>query len=93
MLKRSFTNSHASTAATHLDEEDDASEHSFDHNKGRHDHKKSYSSTNLIASRNITLADVIVEEATSELINERHVQAAHHARNCVNPYGVVDPRE
>ena len=46
----------------------------------------------MLAAHKLTLADVIAEEVTSVMINERQMMAAARARFKVNPYGIVDPR-
>jgi len=73
--------------------EDSASEHSFasveEHVRDR---RHVYLSTSLVTTRNITLADVIVEECDLRRLRERIMRATTQARDHSNTYGVVDPR-
>jgi hypothetical protein len=45
-----------------------------------------------VTTRNITLADVIVEECDLRRLRERIMRATTQARDHSNTYGVVDPR-
>jgi hypothetical protein len=45
-----------------------------------------------VTTRNITLADVIVEECDIRRLHERIVRATAQARDHLNTYGIIDPR-
>ena len=72
--------------------DDSQSVHSFESDHRWHTPVYEYLSTNLITGCNITLADVITEEATPGIIHQRMEVAAAKARFRSNPFGVVDPR-
>jgi hypothetical protein len=46
----------------------------------------------LLTGHNLTLADVITEEASHEVIHQRFEVAASKAGFKANPFGQVDPR-
>lgn len=72
--------------------EESLSEHSFVEEKKSHAVAHHYMTTNLIVSKNITLADVITEEVKKEEILKR---ISRYERGHVfekNGYGRVDPR-
>ena len=73
--------------------EDSASQHSFASAEEHvRDRRHVYLSTSLVTARNITLADVIVEECDIRRLHERIVRATAQARDHLNPYGIIDPR-
>ena len=72
--------------------DDSLSVHSFASDHRKHSRVYDYLSTSIVASRNITLADVITEDATPAIIHQRHEVAAAKGRFRSNPFGVVDPR-
>lgn len=73
--------------------EDSASQHSFASAEEHvHDRRRVYLTTSLVTGRNITLADVIVEECDLRRLHERIVRATSLARDHENPFGIVDPR-
>ena len=56
--------------------DDSFSVHSFDSDHRSHTRVYEYLSTNLVTGRNITLADVITEDASPAIIRQRHEVAA-----------------
>jgi hypothetical protein len=82
----------SSTAVDHEEDIDSLSEHSFGH--APRDHKKDhdYLSTNLVAGRDLTLADVISEELPLHTIMERVDLAKARVSFRHNPFGDVDPK-
>lgn len=73
--------------------EDSASQHSFASiEENVRERRHVYLSTSLVTARNITLADVIVEEFDLRRLKERITRATTHARDHSNTYGIVDPR-
>ena len=50
------------------DSEDSLSHHSFDLNQKSHKRAYQYVSTTLVTSKNISLADVMTEEVTKEMV-------------------------
>ena len=86
-----------STRGHPADDELWESESSLSHHSDEVEHqstkqKHPYTSTNLLAARKMTLADVIAEEVTSAMINDRQMMAAARARLKASPHGIVDPR-
>ena len=86
-----------STRGHPADDELWESESSLSHHSDEVEHqstkqKHPYTSTNLLAAHKLTLADVIAEEVTSVMINDRQKMAAARARFKASPYGIVDPR-
>ena len=69
LTTRASMNATSSTAFDQYLSEDSSSVHSFASDAKKEAPCKLYVSTNLITGRNITLADVIAEEVTLDLIS------------------------
>ena len=67
----SFKHAKSSTAADYEEDKESLSEHSFDDPAPRHNMEHEYLSTNLVAGRDLTMADVISEEVPLQTIKER----------------------
>ena len=82
----------SSTGFEHYLSDNSLSVHSFESDHRSHNRVYDYLSTSLVTGRNITLADVITEDATAAIIHQRQEVAASKSRFRSNPFGVVDPR-
>ena len=70
-----------------LESEDSLSHHSFDFEQRSHKAAYQYVSTTLVTSRNISLADVMTEVVTKEMVVERIQVAASRVKFRYNPFG------
>lgn len=73
--------------------DDSLSELSFDDDDQNRVSVKEYLSTNLITSREITLADVISETVTMEMIQQRETLLINRCKFQWCDHGIVDPRK
>lgn len=89
-----FSTSHpdSSTAINDHESEKSSSENSFESSSDEESKTVEYESTNLITKPNITLADVICEVTTSQLIRNRHQALVTKCKFMHNPLGIIDPR-
>lgn len=92
MTTKSSLHTGASTVEDQWHDEDDVSEHNFDSDHATRRTTHDYLSTSLVAGRNITLADVVVEETPVQVIQERLKLHAARVRFRFNSHGIVDPR-
>ena len=89
---RSTLHYESSIGFEHYMSDNSLSVHSFDSDHRSHNRVYDYLSTCLVTGRNITLADVITEDATPAIIHQRLEVAAAKSRFRPNPFWVVDPR-
>lgn len=73
-------------------EESDYSEASDNRSKTRHDHNGAYFSTKLIVNKNLTLADVEVEQLTSSMLRDMRTWLSAKCRDKRCFFGIVDPK-
>lgn len=89
---RSTSHQETSTVVDIYESEESISVHSFDSVASKHARTYDYLTTNLVTGHNLTLADVITEEASHAVIHQRFEVAASKGRFRSNPFGQVDPR-
>jgi len=92
MNQRPPHQSEASTTADMFAEESDYSEVSDHKSKNRHNHNGAYFSTKLITEKNLTLADVEVEQLTSSMLRDMRTWLTAKCRDKRSFFGIVDPK-